>query len=134
MNLTILTEGGVSPPRSYLASTLSFHDVSQHAATSLKGDAFPVCGLALAVLLVFLVVVPAVWSRQAERREAAFRVLDRILRFPPLAMTPQLPAAGLQHGRPPEANTASVSIEASKGVRTAVATSEVSGTARSSAA
>jgi hypothetical protein len=56
--------------------------VNQPAATWLRGDAFPVCGMTLAVLLVFLVVVPAVWSHQAERREAAFRVLDRILRFP----------------------------------------------------
>jgi hypothetical protein len=33
------------------------------------------------VFLVFaLVVLPAVWGRNAELREAAFRVLDRILR------------------------------------------------------
>jgi hypothetical protein len=33
------------------------------------------------VFLIFaLVVLPAVWGRNAELREAAFRVLDRILR------------------------------------------------------
>lgn len=82
MNTTILSKGGVSPPQSHLAATPSLHAVSQQAAAWLMGNAYPICGMTLAVLLVFLVVVPAVWSHQTERREAAFRVLDRILRIP----------------------------------------------------
>jgi hypothetical protein len=35
---------------------------------------------ALVFLIFALVVLPAVWGRNAELRDAAFRVLDRILR------------------------------------------------------
>ena len=36
--------------------------------------------MTLVFLIFALVVVPAVWGRNAELRDAAFRVLDRILR------------------------------------------------------
>jgi hypothetical protein len=36
--------------------------------------------MTLVFLIFALVVLPAVWGRNVELREAAFRVLDRILR------------------------------------------------------
>ena len=77
LSTTILITGGVSPPQSHPG----LHVLSQQAAAWLAGDALPFGAMTLVVLLIFLVVVPAVWSHHTERREAAFRVLDRILRF-----------------------------------------------------
>jgi hypothetical protein len=38
-------------------------------------------GFVLALLIIGIVLVPAVWSRQAERRKAAAEVLDRIIQL-----------------------------------------------------
>ena len=51
---------------------------SQAVGTSLPSW-LDIAFMTLAFLTFVLVVVPAVWGRNAELREAAFRVLDRIL-------------------------------------------------------
>jgi hypothetical protein len=69
----------ISPAHLLLA--LAAHAASQKAnspsvATWLGN---PACGVL--VLATFAsIIIPAVWARNAERRDAAFRVLDRILR------------------------------------------------------
>jgi hypothetical protein len=50
-------------------------------AAWLIGQTAPVYGAAFTILIFLFVILPAIWSRRADRREAAFRVLDRILRF-----------------------------------------------------
>jgi hypothetical protein len=37
--------------------------------------------LILAAVVVLLVVIPAVWSKSGDRREAALAVLDRLFRY-----------------------------------------------------
>jgi hypothetical protein len=70
---------------------LTILPVARPLTTSLTQAASPAVGnsapswlditfMALVFLTFVLVVVPAVWGRNAVLREAAFRVLDRILR------------------------------------------------------
>jgi hypothetical protein len=65
------------------AARLITASLSQLASQGI-GNSMPswldIAFMALVFLIFALVVLPAVWGRNAELREAAFRVLDRILR------------------------------------------------------
>jgi hypothetical protein len=45
------------------------------------GGPVAACLLILAVAVLAVVVVPAVWSRKKHRRDAALAVLDRLFRY-----------------------------------------------------
>jgi hypothetical protein len=55
--------------------------VGGHLSLWSTGTAPYLGGLVLIALIFFFVVLPAVWSRSPDRRQAAYGVLDRILRF-----------------------------------------------------
>lgn len=65
------------------AARLITASLSQLASQDI-GNSMPswldIAFMTLVFLIFALVVLPAVWGRNAELREAAFRVLDRILR------------------------------------------------------
>jgi hypothetical protein len=65
------------------AARLMTAALSQVASQDI-GNAIPswvdIAIMTLVFLIFAFVVLPAVWGRNAELREAAFRVLDRILR------------------------------------------------------
>lgn len=67
---TFLTSDGSSVPSvgHYLAIGLGSHQVLAYI-------------MACLVLLVFVVIVPAIWSTSETRRAAAQEVLDKLLRF-----------------------------------------------------
>lgn len=54
--------------------------VSPHIALSASSPALLGASIVLVTLIFIFVVLPAVWSRKADRRAAAFRVLNLILR------------------------------------------------------
>jgi hypothetical protein len=65
------------------AARLMTASLSQVASQDI-GNSMPswpdIAFMTLVFLIFALVVLPAVWGRNAELRDAAFRVLDRILR------------------------------------------------------
>jgi hypothetical protein len=76
--LLVVQQVGAAAPAFGWPSSLSNPHVMGHVALGLNGSHL----LAYAGGALLLgVVLPAVWSRDPERREAALKVLDRILRF-----------------------------------------------------
>ena len=55
--------------------------VGRYLALGLGGHQMLTYAAACLVLLIFVVVVPAVWSTSETRRTAAQEVLDKLLRF-----------------------------------------------------
>jgi hypothetical protein len=53
----------------------------QYIAIGLGGHQMLTYTMACLVLLIFVVIVPAVWSTSETRRAAAQEVLDKLLRF-----------------------------------------------------
>jgi hypothetical protein len=71
--------GGVSP-----VSPVTISQVRGHLALGLETNTALIYGGGLTALvmgLVFVVVIPAAYAKDPAQREAAYKVLDRILRF-----------------------------------------------------
>ena len=70
--------GGASFPQ---ARPARFPNAGRSFAIALGGHEVLTYAVACLVLLIFVVIVPAVWSTSETRRGAAQEVLDKILRF-----------------------------------------------------
>jgi hypothetical protein len=72
-------QGGEVPSPQVRATDLSY--ASRYLAIGVAGHQVLTYTVACLILLIFVVIVPAVWSTSETRRAAAQEVLDKLLHF-----------------------------------------------------